>query len=219
MRKPAHMTHRALRLLGSIAIPLLLLACSAPPQSDRADRDGVARIDIERRAGVCTLSLSGEIDQNAVNRLSQSLIRLEQQSCNERWMVLDAPSGQIGAAVTMGSMLRNRNFNTRVAPGSECLTSCVLVFAAGRERVLDSNAPLARLGISRVPADADFGASRCEAEISRAQALTLTRYLRAMLPSQTAEAVFQVMAQADCRTNMFWRPADVVGIGLVTALR
>lgn len=213
------MTHRALRLLGCIALPLVLLACASPPPPDRAGQDGVARIDMERRAGVCTLSLSGEIDQNAVNRLSQSLSRLEQQSCQERWMVLDAPAGQIGAAVTMGSMLRNRNFNTRVAPGSECLTSCVLVFAAGRERVLNSNAPLARLGISRVPADADFGSSRCEAEISRGQALTLTRYLRAMLPPQAAEAVFQVMVQADCRAHLYWRPADVVGLGLVTALR
>lgn len=213
------MTHRALRLLGAITLPLLLLACASTPRPERAAPDGVARIELERHAGVCTLNLSGEIDQNAVNRLSQQLARLEQQSCRERWMVLDAPNGQVGAAVTMGSMLRNRNFNTRVAPGSECLTSCVLVFAAGRERVLGSNAPLARLGISRVPADADFGAGRCEADISRAQALTLTRYLRAMLPPQTAEAVFHAMAQTDCRTHRFWRPAEVVGIGLVTELR
>lgn len=203
-------------MLNAVA---LLAACSSPPQPQDAGREGVARIELDRRAGVCELSLSGEIDQNAVNRLSQSLARLEQQSCRERWMVLNAPSGQIGAAVTMGSMLRNRNFNTRVAPGSECLTACVLVFAAGRERVLGSNPPLARLGISRVPPDADFGTSRCEAEISRAQALTLTRYLRAMLPANTAEAVFHVMAQADCRAHLYWRPADVVGNGLVTAVR
>ncbi|MDP3224148.1 MAG: hypothetical protein Q8M96_13545, partial [Rubrivivax sp.] len=155
-----------------------LLACE--PQQLRWQRGGPVQAQVRE------ITLTGDIDQNAVNRLSQSLSRLEQQSCSERWMVLNAPSGQIGAAVTMGAMLRNRNFNTRVAPGSECLTSCVLVFAAGRERVLGSNPPLARLGISRVPPDADFGSSRCEAEISRAQALTLTRYLRAMLPSQTA---------------------------------
>ena len=78
---------------------------------------------------------------------------------------------------------------------------------------------LARAVLERVPADTDFGSSRCEAEISRAQALTLTRYLRAMLPPATAEAVFHVMAQADCKANLFWRPADVVNNGLVTAVR
>lgn len=212
------MNPRALRPL-TLCAAALLAACASPPKPAAPTNDGVARIELERRAGNCEISLTGDIDQNAVNRLSQSLSRLEQQTCSERWMVLNAPSGQIGAAVTMGSMLRNRNFNTRIAPGSECLTSCVLVFAAGRERVLGSNPPLARLGISRVPPDADFGTDRCEAEISRGQALTLTRYLRAMLPSPTAEAVFQVMAQADCRTNLYWRPADVINNGLVTAIR
>lgn len=196
-----------------------LVGCSAPQKPSVPADAGVARIELERRAGQCELTLTGDIDQNAVQRLSQSLNRLEQQRCTERWLVLNAPHGQIGAAVTMGAMLRNRNFNTRVAPGSECLTSCVLVFAAGRERVLASTPSLARIGISRVPPDADFDVQRCEAEISRAQALTLTRYLRAMLPPNTAEAVFHVMAQADCKANLFWRPAEVTGMGLATAVR
>lgn len=203
----------------TLLVAVLLTACASPTRPPAAGKDGVARIELDSRAGRCDVNLTGDIDQNAVNRLSQSLERMDQQGCKERWMVLNAPSGQIGAAVTMGAMLRNRNFNTQVASGSECLTACVLVFAAGRERVLASNPPLARLGISRVPPDADFGTSRCEAEISRAQALTLTRYLRAMLPAPTAEAVFHVMAQADCSANLYWRPADVVGNGLVTALR
>lgn len=212
------MKPNALRHL-MLFVVVLLTACASPTRPPAADKDGVARIDLDSRAGRCEVNLTGDIDQNAVNRLSQSLAQLDQQGCRERWMVLNAPNGQIGAAVTMGAMLRNRNFNTRLAAGSECLTPCVLVFAAGRERVMSSSAPLARLGISRVPPDADFGTSRCEAEISRAQALTLTRYLRAMLPAPTAEAVFHVMAQADCRANLYWRPADVVGNGLVTALR
>lgn len=205
--------------LWALCATVWLVGCSAPRQQSTPSEPGVARIEVERHAGTCEITLTGDIDQNAVQRLSQSLNRLEQQSCAERWLVLNAPHGQIGAAVTMGSMLRNRNFNTRVAPGSECLTSCVLVFAAGRERVLASTPSLARIGISRVPPDADFGVQRCEAEISRAQALTLTRYLRAMLPPATAEAVFHVMAQADCKANLFWRPAEVAGMGLVTAVR
>lgn len=215
---PSRMNPNAFLRLSLWAV-VLLSACASPTRAPAPGQDGVARIELDRRAGTCELSLTGDIDQNAVNRLSQSLARFDQQACTERWMVLHAPSGQIGAAVTMGAMLRNRNFNTRVAPGSECLTPCVLVFAAGRERVLDSHPPLARLGISRVPPDSDFGTSRCEAEISRAQALTLTRYLRVMLSAPTAETVFHAMAQADCRSPLYWRPAEVVGMGLVTALR
>ena len=208
----------SLRLLA-LSAAVWLAGCSTPPKPSATTDAGVARIELERRAGQCELTLTGDIDQNAVQRLSQSLSRLEQQSCTERWLVLNAPHGQIGAAVTMGAMLRNRNFNTRVAPGSDCLTSCVLVFAAGRERVLGVHPSLARIGISRVPGDAEISTPRCEPEIGRAQALTLTRYLRAMLPPPTAEAVFHVMAQADCKANLFWRPAEVTGMGLATAVR
>ena len=208
----------SLRLLA-LSAAVWLAGCSTPPKPSATADAGVARIELERRAGQCELTLTGDIDQNAVQRLSQSLSRLEQQSCTERWLVLNAPHGQIGAAVTMGAMLRNRNFNTRVAPGSDCLTSCVLVFAAGRERVLGVHPSLARIGISRVPGDAEISTPRCEPEIGRAQALTLTRYLRAMLPPPTAEAVFHVMAQADCKANLFWRPAEVTGMGLATAVR
>jgi len=203
-----------------LCVAALLTACAGTTSAPTTGAGAGAQphIAVERRGGQCELTLSGDIDQNAVQRLQRALTGMEQQPCKERWLVLNAPHGQIGAAVTVGAMLRNRGFHTRLAPGSECLTSCVLVFAAGRERVLGGTPPLARLGISRVPGDADFASNQCEAEIGRAQALTLTRYLRAMLPAPTAEAVFHVMAQTDCRAHRYWRPAEVVGIGLVTRL-
>ncbi|WP_342133079.1 hypothetical protein, partial [Hydrogenophaga sp. OTU3427] len=114
------------------AWPLLLAACAAPPGPGKPDAPSDTRIELQRRADSCELTLTGEIDQNTVQRLTQSLNRLEQERCGQRWMVLNAPNGQIGAAVTIGAMLRNRNFNTRVAPGSDCLTSCVLVLAGRR---------------------------------------------------------------------------------------
>ena len=126
-----------------------LAACTSPTPPGGGPGD--TRIELQRSAGNCELTLTGEIDQNAVNRLSQSLNRLEKENCGQRWMVLNAPSGQIGAAVTMGAMLRNRNFNTRVAPGSDCLTSCVLVFAAGTGNpffTTDSAAALRAIEIS-----------------------------------------------------------------------
>lgn len=220
MTPPLHSTRLSTRpwmALVAAATLALLAACGATPQRPAATESDSVRL--ERPADRCELRLSGDIDQAAVQHLSRALQQLEKERCTQRWLVLQASQGQIGAAVTVGAMLRNRNFNTRLAPGTDCLTSCVLVFAAGNERVLGTDAPLARLGISRIPPDSDYGGARCEAEISRAQALTLTRYLRAMLPPSTAESVFQVMAQTDCRATLYWRPADVLNIGLVTRLQ
>lgn len=199
---------------------LLLAACgSTPNRSAAVGNTADAAVRLQRQADRCELTLSGEIDQVAVQQVTRALDQMASQRCEQRWLVLQANQGQIGAAVTVGSMLRNRNFNTRLAPGTDCLTACVLVFAAGRERVLGTDAPMARLGISRIPPDADDANPRCEAEVGRAQAQTLGRYLRAMLPGATADAVFHVMVQADCRAPLYWRPADVVNNGLVTALR
>lgn len=214
----SRLSHRARLALSACALAGLT-ACGSAPQRAGTASDAEAAVRLQRQANRCELTLDGEIDQVAVHELTRALGQLEQQRCGQRWLVLRAPQGQIGAAVTVGAMLRNRDFSTRLAPGTDCLTACVLVFAAGRERVLGTDAPMARLGISRIPPDADDPSPRCEAQIGRAQAQTLGRYLRAMLPAATADAVFHAMAQADCRAPLYWRPADVVNNGLVTALR
>jgi hypothetical protein len=206
--------------LATALAGLLLAACGSAPHRSAPGGSGTdPNVRLQRQADRCEVTLSGDIDQTAVQQLTRALDQLAPQRCEQRWLVLQAAQGQIGAAVTVGSMLRNRNFNTLLAPGTDCLTACVLVFAAGRERVLGTDAPMARLGISRIPPDADDATPRCEAEIGRAQAQTLGRYLRAMLPGATADAVFHAMVQADCRAPLYWRPADVVNNGLVTTLR
>lgn len=202
------------RWLAPLAL-LWLAGCASAP-SERATS---TQVEIQQRGRVCEVHVREAIDQAAVQRLSQALNQAPASGCDQRWLVIHASDGQIGAAVTMGSMVRNRQMGTRVAPGTDCLSACVLVFAAGQARVLDAQSPIPRLGISRIPPDADFGTPRCEAEISRAQALTLARYLRAMLPSTAADAVFQVMAQTDCRAPRYWRPSELTEMGLVTAVR
>ena len=72
---------------------------------------------------------------------------------------------------------------------------------------------------SRIPPDHDFGHQTCKSEPSRAQQLTLTRYLRAMLPEPTATAVYQKLLAADCRTADAYGTAEALAMGLATATR
>jgi hypothetical protein len=116
-------------------------------------------------------------------------------------------------------MLKNRNYDTQVQHGTTCLTPCLLVFAAGRQRVLPESSPPARIGFQQIPPDQDFGHRVCESELSYYQSLSLTRYLRAMLPAPTATAVFQKLKAADCqRTDYFGLP-EALAIGLATGAR
>ena len=48
-----------------------------------------------------------------------------------------------------------------------------------------------------------------------AQALTLTRYLRAMLPPAPASALFQRLAVADCRSTVYWGAAEAQANGVL----
>ena len=61
---------------------------------------------------------------------------------------------------------------------------------------------------------ADFGSSRCEAEISRAQAQTLARYLRAMLPPDTVLDVLRRLETADCRSTVYLNGPQALAMGL-----
>lgn len=75
----------------------------------------------------------------------------------------------------------------------------------------------ARIGFSQIPPDADYGRRQCETELSRGQALTLTRYLRAMVPSSTATTLFQRVVLADCRSTTYWSIAEAQANGLLGA--
>ncbi len=214
-----------LRAWLSVGCALLLAAgCSAPPTaSTGATGAGLSvhrfeggRIDVDTRTPACRITLHGTLHLGTIQRLNTALAEVEQAGCTSKLAQLNADTGSVSEAITIGAMLRNRDYSTQVQTGNTCLTPCLLVFAAGRERILPTSNPPARIGYSQIPPDRDFGLRQCETELSRNQTLTLTRYLRAMLPANTATAVYQKLLAADCKDTAFHGPAEAMALGLAT---
>lgn len=216
-----------LRAWLGIGLALVLAGCATPPPPSADSSERVAaglsvhrfeggRIDVDTRTPACRITLHGTLHLGTIQRLNTALAEVEQARCASKLAVLSAGTGSVSESVTIGAMLRNRDYSTQVQAGSTCLTPCLLVFAAGRERILPASNPPARIGYSQMPPDRDFGLRQCETELSRNQALTLTRYLRAMLPANTATAVYQKLLTADCKDTALHGPAEAMALGLAT---
>lgn len=176
-------------------------------------------LQTDTRGAACSITLSGDVNHNAVRRLGALLQEVENADCRAKRFVLNARDGALGDAVTLGAMLRNRHYDTEVMRGTTCNTPCLLVFAAGHERVLPESDPPTRLAFTQIPPDQDFGKGVCQTELNRGQQLTLTRYLRAMLPANTATAVYQKLVAADCQRTDQYGPANALAMGLATGTR
>ncbi|MCC4115862.1 hypothetical protein LLG90_10925 [Aromatoleum toluclasticum] len=207
-------------LLAAAATGLVVAACGVAPTVEpkadaKADHFTYQGGDVAtaQRGTDCELALRGALTPAAVSSLRLASDALAKRSCQGKTVVLDLADGSVGAAITVGSMLRNRGFDTRIASGSTCHTLCLLVFAAGTRREI---APNARLGFSQIPPDEDFGRANCDTELDNRQMLNLARYLRAMLPGLTADYMLQQIRATDCRSVRPLPASDAITAGLAT---
>ncbi len=173
-------------------------------------------LEVAPRNTNCHVLLNGPLDDYAVHSLRFAMTELDKTSCRSKRVLIDLEGGLVGSAITAGALIKNRGYDTQVKPGTTCLTPCLLVFAAGRQRILLPSVPPTRIGFSQIPPDADFGHQVCETELASSQALTLTRYLRAMLPVPTATAVYQKLTAATCQRTEYLGPAEALALGLAT---
>ena len=205
-----------------------LAGCAAPlppasPPAPTTSKQQVfpyesGRLLLETRGSTCRLTLQGALDHAAVRRIGPALQAASAAGCSQRTAVLQSTGGVIGDAITLGAMLRNRGYHTELPPGQTCDSPCILVYAAGLVRTAPAVAGTG-FRFTQIPPDLDFGRQTCATELSRGQQLTLARYLRAMLPEHTANAVYQQWLQADCRQSGQATPAQALAMGLVTTLR
>jgi hypothetical protein len=91
------------------------------------------------------LALAGRVDVHAL----YSFVRLtsDPRMSEERQPVLklDSVGGSVTAAMAIGHLVRDRGFTTVVEQDKECLSACVLILAAGVERIISSR----KVGVHR----------------------------------------------------------------------
>lgn len=187
-----------------------------PPAGPTPERDD---IELDQRAGLCHVLLKGNLDEYSARSLRHTLSQIDLAACRSKRVLIDLRGGQVGSALSVGAIIKNRGFDTQIQPGTVCLTPCMLVFAAGRERIMLPSAPPTRIGFSQIPRDEDFGHRVCATELTAPQALTLTRYLRAMLPLTTANAVMQKLLAATCDRTDYLDSSAALSLGLATVVR
>lgn len=209
------------RTLGTIAALMLLatvsLAQAATPDASRnVLRYEGGSLTMNLDGGLCEITLHGEINPAMVRQLSHILNEIEKSNCHRKRLTLHSSHGVVNSAITIGAMLRNRDFDTRIADGSVCQTPCALVFLSGRERLFATGSLPARIALHPIPPDRDFSANACRSELTRNQALTLSRYLRAMLPDRVATATFNKIGSADCRRIEMIGVQEAMALGIAT---
>lgn len=217
-RTPAAWPRKAL----SAALLALAGCAGSPPTPPAASPKQPAYelpMEVDRRNGNCHILLNGQLNDDAVHSLRFVMTELDKTTCRSKRVLLDLEGGLVGSAITVGAIIKNRGYDTQVQPGTTCRTPCLLVFAAGRQRIMLQSVPPTRIGFSQIPPDADFGRQVCETELTPSQTQTLTRYLRAMLPVPTATAVFQKLSAATCQRTEYLGPAEAAALGLASPMK
>ena len=215
---------------GALLACLVLLAgCGTPPpappraaapdlKTQRVFPHESGRFVLDVGPQGCQLAVYGALDHAAVRRIGPALQAVSTAGCAQRTAVLHSSGGVIGDAITLGAMLRNRGYQTHLPVGQQCDSTCILVFAAGLARTAPAAGAAGRFQFAQIPPDQDFGRQTCATELSRGQQLTLTRYLRAMLPETAAHGAYQRWLQSDCQHTVQLTAEQALALGLVTGL-
>ncbi|TCS99894.1 hypothetical protein EDC36_101166 [Tepidimonas ignava] len=211
------------RALAVAALAVGLAGCGTPPRPVPSapvppptvlelPYDG-GRVTLTRDGALCALRWQGALHAGALQRLRQALDSDAARACHQRRAWLHGLDGALNDAVTAGAMLRNRGWGTAVPAATVCTTPCWLVLAGGQPRRVEAGATVV---LTPLPPDPDFARGPCGGEPSRAQQLTLARYLGAMLPDPTAVALHRRVVEADCRAPPRLDATQALALGLAT---
>jgi hypothetical protein len=80
-----------------------------------------------------TMYIHGQIEVGDGQKIADVINRSRK---NLRGIILDSPGGDVREGALLMDLIKNRDFDTGVAKGSVCASSCFMLWAAGRNRFL-----------------------------------------------------------------------------------
>jgi hypothetical protein len=195
---------------------ILLSACSVvPPKATQRFDQGV--LTLAREGGRCEVTINGVLTQDAIRKLRLVLDAMDTQNCARPVARLQIEDGGLNSAITVGSMLRNRRFDTVIDAHHGCRTACLLVFASGIERVAPIT--LNNAGFTALAGETPSGALVCINPPTREQSSAVRRYMQAMLDSGATEAVLTELTAARCEAPRDLSAETLRTLGLATVVR
>lgn len=91
------------------------------------------------------ITLAGRIDVHSLYSFVRLMSDPRISEARQPILKLDSVGGSVTAAMAIGHLVRDRGFTTVVERGKECLSACVLILAAGTDRVI----PSGKVGVHR----------------------------------------------------------------------
>lgn len=107
-------------------------------------------------------------------------------SANVRIAFLDSPGGDVDSAMRIGRMMRALGFTAIVPSGAQCLSACVLVLAAGTDRIVEGAVGIHRPYFLAAP-DGDVGTAMLDLEQAARD-----YFVEMNVPPRLAEDMFSV---------------------------
>ena len=161
-------------------------------------------------AGDGRLMATGTIVPGAADTFAAEI---EKRGAYVKTVVLHSPGGSVQDALRIGRLIRERTFNTEVADGRYCASSCPLIFAGGVER---SAGQKAAIGVHQISALTNATSATMADGMSSAQRVSaeVQRYLRDMgVDSQ----VWVHAMETPANELFYFKPDELQTLKLATA--
>jgi hypothetical protein len=206
-----------MRVKVYFAAVVLLIALNAPAWSEVRFIDRPSSGEEGRIAGHPHLRFTGKIsavDTFVLMRLLGKAIERSELRFDGRpqlLVFLDSAGGEVDAAMWIGRKLRDAHAFVVVDRHAECSSACVLLLAAGVNRLV---VPTARIGLHRPQFQDSYYRGRSPADARqqyRALEDSLKKYLTEMgMP----DALFEEIRSIPKHKVVFLRPNELIRLGL-----
>lgn len=166
-------------------------------------------------AGV--LNLTGTFDIGSAARFAAEIAARGEYVAT---IALDSPGGSVEDALTIATLIHDRGFDTDVAAGALCASSCPLVFAAGKARTATAQSAIGVHQIYAALLSGDPQSALRVAGTAMADAQTTTaRITRFLAISGVDPSVWLHALETPPDRLYYFTPEELTEYRLVTALK
>lgn len=172
--------------------------------------------DVSFNGQSCEITVSGYID-NKITSQFQQLIQTNSQikNCKEVTIVLSSMGGSLYPAITLGNIIRNNKFNTKVKDNEICGSACVLIYISGTKRYMSSSSNT-KIGLHQ-SISIDSGGEKCVDMNENADyANSYRSYLKRMISSKSQEFYLRTIQNVSCKSYKFFNANELKNYDIVT---
>jgi len=172
--------------------------------------------DVSFDSQSCEITVSGNIDNKVTSQFQQLLQTNSQiKKCKETTVVLSSMGGNVYPAITLGNIIRNNKFNTKVKDNEICGSACVLVFISGNERYM-SNSSNTRIGLHQ-SISIESGKERClDINENSDYSNSYRSYLKRMISNKAQDFYLNTIQNVNCKSYKFFNANELKKYEIVT---